>query len=158
MDGGAILFQLGNPWYDRDMAQRALFGGLVIDEEGEPVAVKQIGDEAFYVINDDGFLRHVESEKVDRQVLEQMRELIQGHEDLISQGTMKMIGQDDIFTKAMIESSLRDLDAQFDRLIAAGLPEEGRAWLGMLGFQVVVNVHGDVLRVEQPGGPDEPPE
>jgi PHD/YefM family antitoxin component YafN of YafNO toxin-antitoxin module len=140
------------------MAQRALFGGLVIDEEGEPVDVTQVGDEAFYVINDDGFLRHVESEKIDRQVLEQMRELIQGHEDLISQGTMKMIGQDDIFTKAMIESSLRDLDAQFDRLINTGLPVEGRAWLGMLGFQVVVNVHGDVLRVEQPGGPEEPPE
>ncbi len=130
----------------------------MIDEVGAPVEVTQIGDEAFYVINDDGFLRHVESEKVDRQVLEQMRELIQGHEDLISQGTMKMIGQEDIFTKAMIESSLRDLDAQFDRLITAGLPEEGRAWLGMLGFQVVVNVHGDVVRVEQPSGPEEPPE
>jgi hypothetical protein len=140
------------------MAQRALFGGLVIDEDGVPVGVAQVGDEAFYVINDNGFMRHVESEKVDRQVLEQMRELIQGHEDLISEGTMKMIGQDDIFTKAMIESSLRDLDAQFDRLIAAGLPEEGRAWLGMLGFQVVVNVHGDVVRVEQPSGPEEPPE
>jgi hypothetical protein len=147
-----------NPWYHPGMAQRALFGGLVIDEYGAPVGVKQIGDEAFYVINDDGFLRHVESEKVDRQVLEQMRELIQGHEDLISQGTMEMIGQEDIFTRAMIESSLRDLDAQFDRLIATGLPEEGRAWLGMLGFQVVVNVHGDVVRVEQPSGPEEPPE
>lgn len=140
------------------MAKRALFGGLVIDEEGAPVSVAHVGDEAFYVINDDGFLRHVESEKVDRQVLEQMRELIQGHEELISQGTMKMIGQEDIFTKAMIESSLRDLDAQFDRLIEAGLPEEGRAWLGMLGFQVVVNVHGEVVRVEQPSGPEEPPE
>lgn len=140
------------------MAQRALFGGLVIDEQGAPVGVTQVGDEAFYVINDEGFLRHVESEKVDRQVLEQMRELIQGHEELISQGTMKMIGQEDIFTKAMIESSLHDLDAQFNRLIVAGLPEEGRAWLGMLGFQVVVNVHGDVVRVEQPSGPEEPPE
>lgn len=130
----------------------------MIDEYGAPVEVTQIGGEAFYVINDDGFLRHVESEKVDRQVLEQMRELIQGHEDLISEGTMKMIGQEDIFTKAMIESSLRDLDSQFDRLITTGLPEEGRAWLGMLGFQVVINVHGDVVRVEQPSAPEEPPE
>jgi hypothetical protein len=69
-----------------------------------------------------------------------------------------MIGQEDIFTKAMIESSLRDLDDQFERLIALGLPEEGRAWLGMLGFQVVINEHGEVVRVEQPGSPEEPPE
>lgn len=140
------------------MAQQALFGGLVIDESGTPVDTAQVGGEAFYVVDDDGFYRHIESEKVDRQVLEQMRELIQGHEDLISEGTMKMIGQEDIFTKALIEKSLRDLDEQFDRLIAAGLPEAGRAWLGMLGFQVVVNVHGEVVRVEQPGGPEEPPD
>ena len=107
------------------MAPRALFGGLVIDESGTPVGVSQVGGEAFYVVDDDGFLRHIESEKIDRQVLEQMRELIQGHEDMISEGTMKMLGQEDIFTKAMIESSLRDLDDQFERLIAAGLPEEG---------------------------------
>ena len=122
------------------------------------MGVAVVGGEAFYVIDDNGFRRHIESEKVDRQVLEQMRELIQGHEDLISEGTMKMIGQDDIFTKAMIETSLRDLNDQFERLIAAGLPEEGRAWLGMLGFQVVINEHGEVLRVEQPGSPEEPPE
>ena len=145
-------------WYDRSMAQRALFGGLVIDEAGRPVGVAVVGGEAFYVIDDDGFRRHIESEKVDRQVLGQMRELIQGHEDMISEGTMRMIGQEDIFTKAMIESSLRDLDDQFERLIALGLPEEGRAWLGMLGFQVVINEHGDVVRVEQPGSPEEPPE
>ncbi|HLC03976.1 MAG TPA: hypothetical protein VJK02_13130 [Anaerolineales bacterium] len=140
------------------MAPRALFGGLVIDESGTPVGVSQVGGEAFYVVDDDGFLRHIESEKIDRQVLEQMRELIQGHEDMISEGTMKMLGQEDIFTKAMIESSLRDLDDQFERLIAAGLPEEGRAWLGMLGFQVVVSMHGEVVQVIQPSGPEEPPE
>jgi hypothetical protein len=69
---------------------------------------------------------------------------------------MKMIGQEDIFTKAMIETSLKNLDAHFDALISKGLPEEARAWLGMLGFRVVINVHGEVLRVEQPGAPDRP--
>jgi hypothetical protein len=32
-----------------------------------------------------------------------------------------------------------------------GLPEETRAYLGMMGFHVRINVHGEVLAVEQPG-------
>jgi len=136
----------------------ALFAGLVVDELDRPVDVALVGDEPFYVIDDEGFRRHVESRLIDRQVLEQMRAVIQGNEELISQGTMKMLGQEDIFTKAMIERSLRNVDGQFDQLLAQGLPEEARAWLGMLGFRVVIDVHGNVVRVEQPSAPEEPPE
>jgi hypothetical protein len=135
-----------------------LFAGLVVDELDRPVDVARVGDEPFYVIDDDGFRRHVESRFVDRQVLEQMRAMIQGNEELISEGTMKMLGQEDIFTKAMIERSLRNVDEQFDQLLDQGLPEEARAWLGMLGFRVVIDVHGTVVRVEQPSAPEEPPE
>lgn len=136
----------------------ALFAGLVVDEHDRPVDITQIGGEPFYVVDDDGFLRHIESRHVDRQVLEQMRAMIQGNEELISEGTMKMIGQEDIFTRAMIERSLRNVGEQFDQLLAQGLPDEARAWMGMLGFRVVVDVHGNVLRVVQPTGPEEPPE
>ena len=135
-----------------------LFSGLVVDELDRPVDVALVGDELFYVVDDDGFRRHIESRFVDRQVLEQMRAMIQGNEDLISEGTMKMLGQEDIFTKAMIARSLRNVDEQFDQLLAQGLPEEARAWLGMLGFRVVIDVHGNVVRVEQPSAPEEPPE
>ena len=138
------------------MGRHALFGGLVIDEDDRPVPVANVGDEAFYVVDDDGFRRHIESERVDRQVLDHLRRQIEGHEEFISRGTMQMIGQDDIFTKAAIEASLQNLDAQFDQLIASGLPEDARAWLGMMGFRVVVDVHGDVVRVEEPpGAPDQ---
>jgi hypothetical protein len=140
------------------MGTKALFSGLVVDEAERPVGEADVGGEAFYVVDDAGFRRHVESEYVDRQVLDHLRQSIQGHEDLISEGTMKMIGQDDIFTKAMIESSLRNVDAQFDELIRRGLPDELRAWLGMMGFRVVIDVHGQVQRVEQPSAPDEGPE
>lgn len=140
------------------MASRALFAGLIRDEMEHPVETVTVGGEVFYVIDDDGFRRHVECEAVDRRVLELLREGIQGHEDLISEGTMKMLGQEDIFTKAMIETSLKNLDAQFDALIQQGLPDEVRAWLGMVGFQVIVNVHGEVVRIEQPSAPEEPPE
>jgi hypothetical protein len=48
------------------------------------------------------------------------------------------------------------MDAQFEALLEQGLPEEARAWLGMIGFRVVINIHGDVVRIEQPSAPDDP--
>jgi hypothetical protein len=133
------------------MAGKALFAGLVSDTLERPVPVSYVGEDAVYVVDDDGFQRHIDSALVDRQVLNQMREMIQGHEELIAEGTMKMLGQEDIFTKAMIESSLENIDAQFDALLANGLPDEARTWLGMTGFRVVIDLHGTVVSVEQPG-------
>ena len=133
------------------MAQHSLFAGLVVDEDDRGVDIVLVGGESFYVVDDDGFLRHIESEHVDRQVLDQLQEMVKGHEDIISEGTMKMIGQEDIFTKAAIETSLQNMDAQFDALLQSGLPEDMRTYLGMMGFRVVINIHGEVLRVEQPG-------
>jgi len=140
------------------MAQHSLFAGLVVDEDDRGVDIVLVGGESFYVVDDDGFLRHIESEHVDRQVLDQLQEMVKGHEDIISEGTMKMIGQEDIFTKAAIETSLQNMDAQFDALLQSGLPEDMRAYLGMMGFRVVINVHGDVLRIEQPGAGIDPGE
>ena len=134
------------------MATKALFEGLIVDEYERLVDVTIVGGEAFYVVDDDGFLRHIESELVDRQVLEEMTEMIEGHEDLISESTMKMIGQEDIFTKASIEASLKNIDQQFDSLLQTGLPEEARAWMGMSGFQVIIDIHGTLIRLKQPGG------
>lgn len=133
------------------MAKNALFSGLVIDERDQPVEVSHIGDEAFYVVDDEGFHRHVPSEQVDLQVLGFLKEMIAGHEDLITEETMKMLGQEDIFTKAVIESSLKNVDEQFAEVIAQGIPEGARTWLGMLGFQVMIDIHGEVIRVIQPG-------
>lgn len=140
------------------MASKALFAGLVVDEAEQPVDTRLVGEDAFYIVNDAGFLRHIESRFVDRQVLEHLKQEIEGREGLISEGTMKMIGQEDIFTKAAIESSLKNIDAQFEALLEQGLPEGVKSWLGLMGFRVVVNVHGDVVRVEQPSAPEEPPE
>jgi hypothetical protein len=140
------------------MARQALFAGLVADEAGGRVEVATIGGESFYVVDDAGFKRHVESERVDRQVLEALAEFVRDHEELISAETMKALGQEDIFTKAAIERSLKNLDQQFNEVLQRGLPEEARAWMGLLGFQIRIDVHGNVLEVQQPGGPQEPPE
>lgn len=133
------------------MPKQPLFAGLVFDELGRPAETALVGEEPCYVVDDAGFRRHIPAEQVDRAVLTQMQEMMKGSEDLISEQTAKMLGQDDIFSKAMIEQQLKNIDKQFEALMNAGIPEEGRAYLGMLGFKVVINVHGEVLRVEQPG-------
>ncbi len=133
------------------MAQKALFEGLVVDELDRPVPITMIGDEAMYVVDDAGFKRHIPTEQVDRQVLASMRAMIEGNEGLISEQTAKMLGQEDIFTKAMIENQLKHMDDQFDALLKTGIPEEGRAYMGMMGFKVRINMHGEVLEIVQPG-------
>jgi hypothetical protein len=132
------------------MPNQPLFGGLVVDEFDQPVSIAYVGEEPFYVVNDAGFRRHVPSIEVDRQVLSMMRTQIQGNEDLLSNQAAKMTGQDDIFSRAMIFNQLKNLDKQFDQLLNAGIPEEGRAYLGMMGFRIVINIHGEVVRFEQP--------
>ncbi|MGC8857339.1 MAG: hypothetical protein ACP5QU_11160 [Anaerolineae bacterium] len=132
------------------MAVQPLFAGLVVDEYDRPVEVTHVGEEPCYVVDDAGFRRHIPTEQVDRQVLRQLAEMMKGNEDVISAQTAKMLGQEDVFTKAMIEQQLKNMEKQFDALLQSGIPEEGRAYLGMLGFKVVINVHGEVLRVEQP--------
>ncbi|MEN4010717.1 MAG: hypothetical protein AB1453_10625 [Chloroflexota bacterium] len=128
-----------------------LFAGLVVDENDRPVATTTIGSEAMYVIDDAGFRRHIPAEYVDRQVLALLKEQISGHEDLLSEQTAKMLGQEDIFSRAMLENQFRNIDQQFEKLLQTGIPEEGRAYMGMMGFRIVINFHGDVIHFEQPG-------
>ena len=137
------------------MPKQPLFAGLVIDENGNPAGTAYVGDEPCYVIDEAGFRRHVSSEQIDRQVLQHMQDLVKGSEDLISEQAAKMLGQEDVFSVAAIAQQLKNMDKQFDTLLQQGLPEEARAYLGMLGFKVVVNYQGEVLRVEQPGAIDD---
>jgi len=136
------------------MPHKALFEGLVIDEHGNSVEVAYVGEETCYVVEDVGFRRHIPSEQVDRQVLDAMKQFVEGHEDIISEQTAKMLGQEDIFSIAMIANQLKQIDQQFDKLLELGIPAETRAYLGMMGFKVRINVHGEVLDVEQPGMTD----
>jgi hypothetical protein len=128
-----------------------LFAGLIVDENGNSVGTASIGSEPAYVVDDAGFKRHIPSEQVDRAVLNQMAEMMKGSEDFLSEQTAKMLGQDDPFSKAMIENQLKNVEAQFDAVLQTGFPEDMKAYLGMMGFKVVINYHGDVIRVEQPG-------
>ena len=133
------------------MPYQPLFAGLIVDEFDQAVTVTFVGEEPCYVVNDAGFLRHIPCEQVDRQVLEVMGQMIEGHEGLLAEQTAKMLGQEDIFTRAMIENQLKNLDQQFEAVLKSGIPEEGRAYMGMMGFRIRINVHGEVLEVNQPG-------
>ena len=45
---------------------------LIFDEYDRPVEVAYVGDEPCYVVDDAGFRRHIPSEQVDVQVMENM--------------------------------------------------------------------------------------
>ncbi|MEW6716270.1 MAG: hypothetical protein AB1345_02020 [Chloroflexota bacterium] len=131
--------------------RQPVFTGLIVDEFDHPVEITYVGDEPCYVVNDAGFHRHIPSEYVDQQVLDSFRELIRGHEAFISEQTAKMLGQEDIFSRAMIEKQLSEIEKHFDKLLEIGIPEESRAYLGMMGFRIRINLHGEVLEIIQPG-------
>jgi len=132
------------------MPHQPLFAGLIVDEYDQAVQTAYVGGEPMYVVNDAGFHRHIPSDAVDRQVLEMMRGQIAGKEEDLTEQTAKMLGQEDIFSRAMILNQLKHLDQQFDALLNSGIPEDGRAYLGMMGFKIVINIHGEVVRFDQP--------
>jgi hypothetical protein len=130
----------------------AFFEGLVVTDDGAPVGVATVGGESSYVIDDDGFRRHVPAEYVDRQVLGFFLETLRQHESEASVVMLQMLGQDDIFTKGMVDSTLRNINVE--QVLAQRLPVEGRQMLGMMGFRVVIDRHGELVRVEMPAAPE----
>lgn len=127
--------------------RQALFTGLVYNEAGQPVETTMIGTEPNYIILDGDFKRHVTAEEVDRQVIGWLQEQAEANKDMVSAGMMAMLGKDDLFTKAMIDSSLTHMERVMDQ----GLPDDARTMLGMMGFKIIVNTHGEVVNLEVPG-------
>ena len=126
--------------------RQALFSGLVYDEMGELVETTLIGTEPHYVVMDGDFKRHVPAEFVDRQVIEVIQQQAEANKELVSEQIMTMLNQDDLFTKAMIDSSIEHMD----QAMSQGLPEDARMMLGMMGFKIIVNIHGEVVNLEMP--------
>ena len=131
---------------DRWPARTALFAGLVEDDLGKPVDAAMVGGMPCYVVDDDGFRVHVSSEPIDRHVIEALREMFLQHREIATEAMLQMLGKDDLFTKAMIDASIEHMDEVLDR----GLPDDARTWLGMLGFRVIINAHGEVVRLDMP--------
>jgi hypothetical protein len=139
-------------WHLEDgLTKRAVFEGLVFDEYDNPVQTVWVGTEPCYVVDDEGFKRHISAEEVDRQVWDFMQSQIEGKEDLLSEQAAEMLGQKDIFTMAAIQSQLKNMDEQFEALVKVGIPEESRLYMGMIGFRIIISIHGEVLEIVQPG-------
>ena len=84
-------------------------------------------------------------------MLRSFKEMISGHEDLVSEQAAKMMGQDDPFSIASISQQIKNMEQHFEKVLEMGLPEDQRAYMGMMGFKVRINIHGDVVDVVQPG-------
>ena len=126
--------------------RQALFSGLVYDEDGELAETAFIGPEPHYVVRDGDFKRHVPAEFVDRQVIEVIQQQAEANKELVSEQIMTMLNQDDLFTKAMIDSSI----SRLDQVVGQGLPDDARMMLGMMGFKIVINVHGELVNLDMP--------
>jgi hypothetical protein len=135
------------------MAHQAFFAGLVYDERERPVAVSYIGGESFYVVDDDGFLRHIETEKVDREILTNFISQLQQNKDIAVTQALEFMGKDDLFTKAALDSSIDNVD--INQLLQQGLPPQARDMMGMMGFRILINYHGEIVDFVQPSLPDE---
>jgi hypothetical protein len=132
-----------------DVARRALFTDLVFNEEGQPAGVVVIGQVPHYAVPDGDFLRHVEAEYVDRQVVASIQERVLAMRDAVTEGLIHMLGEEDLFTRASIEHAIENMD----RILEPGAVDvdELRTALWMTGFRVTVDVHGDVVHLEMPG-------
>lgn len=128
----------------------AIFCGLVFDEVDQPLVLTYLGTEPYYVLDDQGFQRHIPAADVDRQIFFEMTSHIKGNEDMLSEQAAKMMGQEDPFTVAMIRSQLVNQEKQFLEMQQHGLPEDVRQYLAMTGFKAVVDFHGDLKQLYQP--------
>lgn len=129
--------------------KKALFADLVFNEEGERADVVIIGGEPFYAVPEDDFQRHVEAEYVDRQIVKTLQSRIKAMGDVVTDGVIQMLGEEDLFTRASIEHAIDHMDLILDP--GAVDTDQLRTALWMAGFRAVVDVHGDVVRIEIPG-------
>ena len=132
-----------------DAIRRPLFADLIFNEDGQPVQAIYIGAVPHYAVPDGDFLRHVEAEHVDRQIVALMQERILAMRDLVTEGVVHMLGQEDLFTRASIEHAIENMD----RILEPGNVDvdELRTALWMTKFRATVNVHGDVVHLDIPG-------
>ncbi len=131
---------------EQTIQRQSLFSGLVFGDDGEPLAVTYIGNEPHYIFMDAGFKRHIPTETVDRQVVEWMRDQALANKEMVTENIMGMLGKDDLFTKAQIDSSIGNME----QVMNYGLPEDTRMMLGMMGFKITVNVHGEIVDLKLP--------
>lgn len=139
----------------KDPTRRALFADLVFNEQGQLARVTDIGGIPHYAVPDGDFLRHVEAEHVDRQIVALLQERFQAMRDIVTEGVIHLLGQEGLFTRVSIEHAIENMDRILDSDSVD--VDELRTALWMMKFRAIVDVHGDVVRLDAPNweGEDE---
>jgi hypothetical protein len=132
------------------MMNEPLFNGLVFSEDGKLLSAAKVGEDPFYVLDDAGFLRHIRARELDESILRWLWGQIRGHEQELAEQAARMTGQEDLFSRAVLQNTLAHPEAYIEEIFRHGLPESTRMWMGMMGFRAIVDIHGELLRVEQP--------
>ena len=132
-----------------DTGNPPLFADLVFNTEGERAEVTTIGGEPHYAIPEDDFLRHVEASHVDRQIVKRLQARIKAMGDVVTDGVVHMLGEENLFTRATVEHAIEHMD----QLLEPGAVDRDqlRTALWMAGFRAIVDHHGDLLRLHVPG-------
>ena len=111
--------------------------------------VVDVGGAAHYVVPDGDFLRHVEAAYVDRQIVALLKERFLAMRDVIAEGIIHLTGQEDLFTRASIDHAIQSMDKTLE---SGGVDiDQLRTALWMMKFRAIVDVHGDVVRLDAPG-------
>ncbi|MGC9359314.1 MAG: hypothetical protein ACP5G7_02935 [Anaerolineae bacterium] len=120
---------------------RALFEGLVYNEQGVPAELRFVGGEPHYVVDDEGFERYVRAKCVDDAVLAELQDQVDAQQDELVDAMLRALGRDDVLTKAALGASLGDIAANLRK----SAPWQWRPWLQMVGFRIIIDVHGQLV-------------
>ena len=132
------------------MANYAFFKGLVYDVNNNLIETVTIGDESFYIVDDYGFKRHIESREVDEKIFRLFTDQIDGNEEYLANAAAQMTGKTDLFSMAMFKNQLQNLDKEIDNMLKQAPPPGLVEFLGMAGFKVNIDIHGDITQVNMP--------
>lgn len=137
------------------MATQAFFKGLIYDDKDNLIETATVGNDAFYIVDDSGFKRHIDSREVDEKIVRLFTDQINGNEEYLANAAANMTGKTDLFSMAMFKSQLKNIDKEIEVMFRQGPPAGLTEFLGMAGFKVNIDMHGNITNVKMPEPPDD---
>ena len=126
------------------MARIAMFEGLIFDELDRQLETGWVGADACYLYDDAGFLRHLDAENIDRQILQFFKNQVLENKDMTIRTLLEMMGKDDIFTKTALEYQIAHMDENTEQL----MPPQARELLKSLGFKIIIDAQGNLIDIK----------
>lgn len=136
------------------MIKKAFFSGLIFDENDNPAETVTVGNDSFYVINDNGFKRHIDAREIDEKIVHLFTDQIDGNEDYLANAAANFTGKTDIFSMALFKNQLKNIDKEIETMFQQGPPPGLAEMMGMAGFKVTIDLHGNILNVNMPSSSD----